>query len=62
MGKNSPNKGYIYGIRLSILTIFIFIIFGLIFNNLNTQRLIYFLIISFTITCSSILGINKKTK
>ena len=61
MGKNSPNKGYLYGLKLSILTIIIFLIFGIIFNNLKISRIIYYFIITFTITFGSMLGINKKT-
>ena len=60
MGKNSPNKGYIYGLRLSIVTIIIFIIMGIIFNNLKVTRIIYYLIITFCITFGSMIGINKK--
>ena len=61
MGKNSPNKGYLYGLRLSLLVIIIFIIFGIIFNNLNFRRIIYYLITAVCITFGSMIGINKKT-
>ncbi len=60
MGRISPNKGYYYGIRLSLLVIIILIIFGIIFNNINLIRIIYYLIITSTITFGSILGINQK--
>ena len=60
MGKNSPNKGYIYGLRLSLITIIIFTVMGIIFNNLKLSRLIYFLIVTFCITFGAMLGINKK--
>lgn len=61
MGRNSPNKGYIYGFRLSMLVIFIFLIFGIIFNNLSFKQLIYYLITTFCITFGSMIGINKKS-
>lgn len=61
MGMNSPNKGYIYGLRLSLIVIIIFLIFGVIFNNLEVKRIIYYLIITFCITFGSMIGINKKT-
>lgn len=61
MGKNSPNKGYIYGLRLSLIVIFTFLISGIIFNNLCFSRIIYYLITTFCITFGSMIGINKKT-
>ena len=61
MGKNSPNKGYLYGLRLSLIIIILLLILGIIFNNLNLSRIIYYLIITFTITFGAMLGINKKT-
>ena len=60
MGKNSPNKGYLYGMRLSLIVIIIFIIFGIIFNNLSFKRIIYYLITTICITFGSMIGINKK--
>lgn len=61
MGKNSPNKGYLYGLRLSLIMILIFLIFGIIFNNLEIKRLIYYIICLFCITFGAMIGINKKT-
>lgn len=62
MGKNSPNKGYLYGLRLSFITIIIFIILGIIFNNINFSRIIYYLITVICITFGSMIGINQKNK
>ena len=62
MGKNSPNKGYLYGLRLSFIIVIILILFGVVFNNLNFTRIIYYLVIIFTITFGSMIGINKKIK
>ena len=61
MGKNSPNKGYLYGLRLSLLVILLFLLFGIIFNNLQFSRIIYYLVITFCITFGAMIGINKKT-
>jgi len=60
MGINSPNKGYLYGLRLSLLVITILLTLGIIFNNLKVSRIIYYLIVTFTITFASMIGINKK--
>ncbi len=60
IGKHSLNKGYINGLKLSIIIIFIFLITGIIFNNLSFLRIIYYLIIAFCITFGSMIGISKK--
>ena len=60
IGKNSPNKGYLYGLRLSLLTIIMLMIFSIIFNNFKIIRIIYYLIVTFVITFGSMIGINKK--
>ena len=62
MGKNSPDKGYKYGLRLSLLIVIFFIIMGIIMNNLEVSRIIFYLITIFCITFGSMIGINKKTK
>ena len=61
MGKNSPSKGYINGLRLSVIIILIMLVMGIIFKNIDIPRIIYYLIIIFCITFGSMLGINKKT-
>ena len=61
LGMNSPNKGYLYGLKLSLIVIIILIIFGIIFNSLETSKIVYYLVITFTITFASMLGINKKS-
>ena len=60
MGKASPNKGYVYGLRLSLIIITILLIISIIFHELKISRIIYFLIITFCITFGSMIGINKK--
>ena len=61
MGKNSPNKGYLYGLRLTLIIILLFLLFGIIFNNLSARKIIFYLISAFSITFGSMLGINKKS-
>ena len=60
MGLNSPNKGYLYGLRLSLIVVTISIILAIIFNKLNVTKFIYYLIAISCITFGSMLGINKK--
>lgn len=60
MGKNSPNKGYLYGLKLSLFVILLFIIFGIIFNNFDITRIIFYIITTICITFGSMLGINNK--
>ena len=60
IGKNSVNKGYLNGLKLSIITVLIMIILAIIFNNLNITLIIYYLIITICITFGSMIGINKK--
>ena len=60
MGKHSNNKGYLKGLKLSLLVIILFLIFGFIFHNLDYKRLIYYFITAICITFGAMLGINKK--
>lgn len=60
IGKNSLNKGYINGLKLSLIMIIIFLIFGIIFNNIKSSRIIYYLIMSVCITFGAMIGISKK--
>ena len=61
LGKNVPNKGYLYGIKLSIIMVLIFIILGIIFNSINLLNILYYLIISICIIFGSMLGIMRKS-
>ena len=61
MGKNSPNKGYLYGLRLSLIIILVFVVFGIVFNNLSFARIIYYIITIVCITFGSMVGINRKS-
>ncbi len=60
MGRNAPNKGYLYGIRLSLLVILVMFILEIILNNFTLSRIIYYLIILCIITFASMLGIQKR--
>ena len=61
-GKNRINKGYLSGIKVSIIIIIIFNVlnFLLIRNKYTIARLIYYLIIILVSVFASIIGINKK--
>ena len=60
IGKKSTNKGYINGLKLSGITIIIFLILSIIFNNLSLSRILFYLITIISITFGSMIGINKK--
>lgn len=60
LGKKSTNKGYINGLKLSGITITIFLILSIIFNNLTLSRILFYLITIISITFGSMIGINKK--
>ena len=60
LGLHSPNKGYLYGLKLSLFMIIILILGGVIFNELKFNKIIYYLITTICITFGSMIGINKK--
>ena len=60
IGKNSIAKGYINGLKLSLIMVLLFFIIGLIFNNLSFSRIIYYLITITCITFGAMIGISKK--
>lgn len=61
LGKTAENKGYLEGVKFSIIIITLFILLTFIFNLAFSSRMIlYYLIIFLTIILGSILGINKK--
>ena len=57
LGLYSNNKGYLEGIKLSLI---ILIIFNLILRNFNCITIIYYIIIILIISIGSMIGINKK--
>lgn len=61
LGKRSLKKGYIEGIKYSIVFIVLLVIINLLFvKEFNVKSIIYFLIIIISSTFGSMLGINKK--
>lgn len=60
-GYNSINKGYINGIKLSLVITLIFLIISLITKSFNLSDIIYYIIIILTVTFGSMIGINRKT-
>ena len=61
LGKKSNKKGYLEGIKYSVIFILFLIIINLIFIKVfEIKSLIYFLIIIISFTFGSMLGINKK--
>ena len=61
-GKKRLNKGYLGGLKISLIEISILVILNLIFihNPFNIKRFIYYLIITLINILNSIIGINKK--
>ena len=59
IGKTSINKGYLKGISLGSIIIFLFFIITLITKSFKWYQLIYYLIILITTTLGSMIGINS---
>lgn len=61
LGKKSKKKGWLEGLKLSGIVIFIILIINLIFiKEFNLQTIIYYIIILLSCVFGSMLGINKK--
>ena len=60
IGKKSNSKGYINGLKLSLIVVLSMIVFSIIFSNFKLSRIIYYLITTTCITFGSMIGINKK--
>lgn len=60
LGKSTSKKGYIEGIKYSIIWIILFLLFNLITKNFTIISLLYFAILLFISILGSILGINKR--
>ena len=61
LGKQSTQKGYLEGLKFSLLLIFIFFILKLITKEpLKLRLLLYYIIVVITSIFGSMLGINKK--
>ena len=63
LGKNTSKKGYLEGIKYSLIIISLFIVLTLLINEpFKLKILIYYLIIIITSILGSTMGINKKKK
>lgn len=60
IGKISNTKGYIEGIKYSIIWILLFLITNLITKNFSLTSIIYYFIMMFLSSFAGIIGINKK--
>ncbi len=62
-GKKSLKKGYLNGLFISIICIFILVLISIICRyKLNINSLIYYVILTISTILGSMIGINKKTK
>ena len=62
IGKKSIKKGYIEGLKFSLIIIFIMILISIIFKSFKYKSLIYYLILIISSIIGSMIGINKKNK
>ncbi len=63
IGKLSSKKGWLEGLKISLITIILFIFVSLLFKyNFNIKQVIYYLITSITIVLGSMMGINFRKK
>ena len=60
LGKNSTKKGYLEGLKIAIVLLFIFAYLAFD-KSFSLSTLIYYLIILISAVLGSILGINKKS-
>lgn len=61
LGKNTLKKGYLEGIKLSLIIIPLFIIIAIITSSkLEIKAILYYIIITITSVLGSMIGINKK--
>ena len=62
IGKKSDSKGYLNGLKLSLVIIVVMFLLSIIINNFKISRIIYYFITSICITFGSMIGINKNEK
>lgn len=60
IGKTSKQKGYIEGLKYSIIWIIILLIINLITKNFTLTSIIYYIILILLSTLTGALGINKR--
>ena len=63
IGKKSTNKGWLEGVKLGLIFVFLLIIFNLILNNkIEFKNLLYYIILIISSMFGSMIGINKIEK
>ncbi len=64
IGRRSNKRGFIEGLKISIITIILFFLISIIFGyKINIMQIIYYLICMIIIVFGSVIGINfKKVK
>lgn len=60
IGKNSEKKGWLEGIKFSLMIILLLFIITILLNKFKIEYLLYLVIIAVSGTLGSIIGINKK--
>lgn len=62
MGKNSNQKGWLEGLKLGIVIIFILLLVSFVFlkQNWNIKNIVYYLILLVSSIFGSMVGISKK--
>lgn len=62
IGKNSNEKGWLEGLKLSIVFIILLIIFNLIFfkQGINIKNILYYIIMTISTIFGSMIGISMK--
>lgn len=62
IGLRSKEKGYIEGLKIGLISIFILMILSIILykTNINSKNIIYYLILLSSSILGSMIGINKK--
>ena len=60
LGKNAKSKGYLEGMKLSLLLIIIFTVITLLNSSFELKVLLYYLIILITSVLGGMIGISKK--
>lgn len=62
LGKKSNKKGYLEGVKLSLILIFFFVLISIIFfdSDLSIKSILYYIIFIITSITGSIIGIQKK--
>ena len=60
LGRKSVKKGYLEGMKLAFIIIFMFIIINLMFDSFNYKSILYYLIIFISSSLGAMIGINRK--